>query len=196
MVESVKSAILQNVQGVKACAGYQNDSNIYDEYGRPPHCIEMVVDGGSDYEIAQQIWITKTDGIQPYGSTEIIVPGDEGEPITMRFNRPQYVYVWFDITIAMSGLEPVPPNAVDAIQRIVDEEMKKITPGHSIVPQRMIDGKIYAEIPGIGFIRTTTFSTVDEAETPENYSAGIVRISPRQRAVTDVSRIGVSIDVT
>ena len=52
MIDSIKSAILLNVQGVSSVAGYQNDTNIVDAFGRWPHCVEMVVDGGGDYEIA------------------------------------------------------------------------------------------------------------------------------------------------
>ena len=193
MIESIRSAILLNVQGVTAVAGYQNDTNVVDEYGRWPHCIEMVVDGGADYEIALQIWDKKADGIQAFGSTEVVVPGDEGEPVTMRFNRPEYVHVWFNIAITRNMNEPLPPNYVEAIQSIVVEEMEKVEPGRPIVPQRLVDNRIYASVPGIAFIETTTFYTTDPNTSPNagQYAAGIIPITPRQRAVTDATRIGV-----
>jgi uncharacterized phage protein gp47/JayE len=191
MIESVKSAILNNVQGVTSVAGYQNDTNVEDADGRWPHCIEMVVDGGNDLEIALQIWDKKTDGIQPFGSTEIVIPGDEGEPITMRFNRPEYVYVWWNIAITMNGTEPLPPNYVEAIQGIVLDEMSRVEPGRNIIPQRLIEHRIYMTVPGIAFINTTTFYTTDANESPGTYEPGMVPITPRQRAVTDATRIGV-----
>ena len=69
MIESIKSAILNNAQGVTSVAGYQNDTNTVDADGRWPHCVEMVVEGGADYEIALQIWDKKICGIQTFGDT-------------------------------------------------------------------------------------------------------------------------------
>jgi len=191
MLESVKSAILLNVQGVNAVACYQNDMDIIDEDGRWPHCVEVVADGGSDYEIALQIWDKKTDGIQTFGNTEMTVPGDEGEHIIIRFNRPEYVYVWYRITITMNQKESLPVNYAEAIKNIILEEMSVIEPGKPIVPQKMIDSKIYGSVPGIAYIDTSTFYSEDPSEQPDEYENGMVAISPRQRAVTEETRIEV-----
>jgi uncharacterized phage protein gp47/JayE len=191
MLESIKSALLNNVQGIISVAGYQNDTSVVDAFGRWAHCVEMVVDGGSDYEIALQIWDKKTDGIQTFGNTEIVVPGDEGEPITIRFNRPVYVYTWYSITIMMNTSETLPPNYVEAIQAIVIDAMENIEPGKSIIPQKLIDGRIFANIPGIAYIDTKTFYSEDPNEQPDQYINGIVPITPRQGAVTDITRIEV-----
>ena len=194
MLESIKSAILQNVQGVRSVAGYQNDTNFTDTSGRPPHSIEMVVDGGAQDEIALQIWDKKTDGIQTHGNVNVTIPGDEGEDVTIQFNRPDYVYVWFRIVIQMSSVPP--PNYVDAITNIICAEMATIEPGKPINPQQLIVGKIYGTVPGIGHIETLTFNTTDESATPGlgEYVTGTVPISPRQRAVTDETRIEVLLE--
>ena len=62
MLESIRSAILNNVQGVTSVAPYENPTHEWDEYGRPPHSIEIVVDGGDSTEIAQQILQKKAGG--------------------------------------------------------------------------------------------------------------------------------------
>ena len=193
MLDSIKSAIINNVQGVTAVAGYQNDTSEMDAYGRWAHSIEMVVDGGSDYEVALQIWDKKTDGIQTFGSTEVVVPGDEGEPMTMRFNRPEHVYVWFRISITRNLNELLPPNYVEAIQSIVVTEMGRVEPGKPIVPQRLVDNRIYTTVPGIAFIETMTFATTDAGLSPdaEDYTAGMVPITPRQRGITTDTRVEV-----
>lgn len=59
MLESIKSAILKNVQGVVSVAPYENCTNEVDSAGRWPHSIEVVVEGGDATEIAQQILNTK-----------------------------------------------------------------------------------------------------------------------------------------
>ena len=193
MLESIKSAILLNVQGVNAVAAYQNDTNFPDAYGRWPHCIEIVVDGGSDYEIATQIRDKKAGGIQSYGNVEIIVPGMQNEPMVERFNRPEYVYTWFRINLRLNPAEILPPNYADSIKTIVLEAMRTAAPGQTIVPQRLIEGRIYGSVPGIGLIETTTFSSTDSTEQPNEFLPGVVAITPRQRAVTEAVRIEVVI---
>jgi len=193
MLESIKSAILLNVQGVNSVAAFQNDTNITDAYGRWPHSIEVVADGGSDYEIALQIRDRKAGGIQTFGSVEVVVPGEEGEPMVERFNRPEYVYVWYRLALQLNPSEILPPNYVTTITQIILDAMRTVIPGQSIVPQRLIEARIYGTVPGIGFIETRTFSNTDPNETPNplQYVAGPVAITPRQRAVTQDTRIEV-----
>ena len=193
MIESIKSAILLNVQGVNAIAVFQNDSNSPDEYGRWPHCIEVVADGGSDYEIAVQIRDRKAGGIQSFGNVEVIVPGMQNEPMVERFNRPEYVYTWFRIIIRLNPAEILPSNYAEAITTITTEAMRTVMPGISVVPQRLIEGRIYGSLPGIGFIETTTFTSIDSSEQPAEFLPGVVVITPRQRAVTEATRIEVVI---
>jgi uncharacterized phage protein gp47/JayE len=190
MIESIKSAILNNVQGVTSVAGYQNDTNIIDADGRWAHCVEMVVDGGSDNDIALQIWDKKSDGIISFGSTEVVVPGDEGEPITIRFNRPEYVYVWLQVTLTISQSEQLPTNYVEAIKSVILAQMEKAEPGKSIIPQRF-DSHIYVQVPGIAYMDILAASTTDDSEVPTDYEKGEVAITPRQRAVSDETRIEV-----
>ena len=72
--------------------------------------------------------------------------------------------------------------------------MATVEPGAAIIPQRLVEGKIYGEVPGIAHIETTTFYTTDPNESPDVYAPGIVPITPRQRAVTDATRIEVVIN--
>jgi len=193
MLESIKSAIRLNVQGITAVMAFQNDTNTEDAYGRWPHCIEVVADGGSDYEIAIQIRDRKAGGIQTFGSVEVIVPGEEEEPMVERFNRPEYVYTWFRLLLTLNPNEILPPNYVEAITQIILDAMRTVIPGQSIVPQRLIESRIYGTVPGIGFIETSTFTTTDPNEYPDptKFSTGPVTITPRQRAITQDTRIEV-----
>lgn len=65
MLESIKSAILANCNGVESVSGFENDTNEWDLNGcfRAPHSVEMVVIGGDPQEIAEQIFATKAAGI-------------------------------------------------------------------------------------------------------------------------------------
>ena len=111
MLESIRSAILTHCQGVLSVAPYENathqwyvDGNYFDvrdvigvpvgDIVRPPHSIEIVVDGGDPTAIAKQILENKAGGINTVGAEVLNLPGEYGEPITIRFNRPTYVYTW------------------------------------------------------------------------------------------------------
>ena len=193
MTHSIRSAILNNVQGAVAVAGYENDTDSVDAYGRWAHSVEMVVDGGNPTDIALQIFDKKAAGIQSFGGTEVVVPGNEGEPVTIRFNRPEYVHVWFRIVILQNQAENLPPNYVEVIESIIVDAMSTNNPGVSIIPQRLIEGRIFTVVPGIAHISTATFSTTNAtlSPAPGDFVSGIIPITPRQRAVTDAARIEV-----
>ena len=93
MIESIESAIIDNVQGIITVKAYENDSNVWDEEGRPPHSIEVVADGGGEMEIAREILRKKAGGIQTHGNVKVEVPDLFGKTIPIRFNRPQFVYI-------------------------------------------------------------------------------------------------------
>lgn len=193
MLDSIKSAILQNVQGVRSVEAFENDSNEIDSAGRPPHSIEIIVDGGADQEIAEQILSQKAGGIATYGSTVVNVPGEEGENIPVCFNRPAYVYVWFKVSITIGDDETLPINYVELIKNSILEQMNNIGAGQRVMPQKFI-ASIYANVSGIDYVDINAFSSTDITDVPDGYAEKIVLISARQRAVTDVTRIEVELD--
>ena len=63
-VASIVSILYSDVEGVTYATGYQNDTDETDADGRPPHSIEIVVQGGSDAAVANVIWKNKAAGIR------------------------------------------------------------------------------------------------------------------------------------
>jgi len=192
MLESIKSTILDNVQGVTSVAPYENFSSVVDNMGRWPHSIEIVVDGGDQNEIARQILASKAGGINTYGSVEVEVPGEYGEDITIRFNRPTYLRVWFHVGITMSKSVSLPSNYADLIKGVILDWMEGVDTGVDIVPQRVIS-KIDAAVSGIDYVDITLAVTEDEHR-PASYDKRSVTVSPRERAVVSTERIEVVID--
>lgn len=195
MLTSIKAAILQNVAGVSSVAGYENDTNTTDAMGRPPHSIEFVVDGGSSTLIAQQIIKKKAAGISTYGSTEVNVQGEQGEAITIRFNRPQYVYVWFKVTVTMSSKESLPANYADLIKASITTQMAAITAGQNVVVQKFV-ADMYSNISGIDYVDILACHSTSSSYTPasSDYTERVVDISIRQTAITDTAKIGVGLN--
>lgn len=193
MIESIRSAILENVQGVLSVAGYQNDSNETDSFGRPPHSIEIVVDGGDQTEIAQQIMEKKAGGIQTFGSVTVSIPGLYGEDIPIHFNRPENVFVWFKVDITLAKNESLPSNYAELLRNVILNRVAYLDAGDDVVPQQFIS-ELYAECPGISYIDITLHSETTRGEKPEVYDERSVSISPRQKAKTTEDMVGVSIN--
>ncbi len=193
MLESIRSAILKNVQGVTSVAPYENATHEWDEYGRPPHSIEIVVDGGDSTEIAQQILANKAGGINTHGNTAIVLAGAYDEDITIRFNRPTTIYTWFRLGITLRKNEPIPPNYVELLREVVLKNVEKLDAGSDVVPQEFMS-ELYAACSGISYIDIGIYTTEDPSVNPSSYTARSVVITARQRARTTEDMIEVAID--
>lgn len=193
MLESIKSAILMNVQGVSSVAPYENPSHEWDEFGRPPHSIEIVVDGGDATEIAQQILKNKAGGINTYGDTAVVLAGAYDEDIMIRFNRPNTVYIWFRLGITLRKNEAIPPNYVDLLRRAVLRNIDNLNAGSDVVPQEFMS-ELYATCSGISYIDISLFATDDRTAKPDAYPLRSAEITARQRAYTTEDMIEVAID--
>lgn len=193
MLESIRSAILKNVQGVVSVAPYENDSNEVDNYGRPAHSIEVVVEGGDATQIAQQILNNKAGGIGTFGSTVVNIPGINGEEIPVRFNRPETVYVWVHLGVTFKKDGNVPANYVDLLKQAVLDNIGDLNAGEDVIPQEFMS-ELYKSCPGISYIDIKIASSTEKSNKPDTYDLRSVEITARQRATTTESMIEVSID--
>lgn len=193
MLESIKSAIIENVQGVKSVAPYENDTNEVDGYGRPPHSIEFVVDGGDSAQIAKQILKNKAGGIYTVGTEEVILEGVNGEAITIRFNRPSFVYTWVKLTLTLKPNEELPINFAELLKNVVLENIGVLEAGKDVVPQEFMS-ELYKVCSGISYIDMALFTTTDPQTLPDNYNERSATISAREKAYTTADMIEVVIN--
>lgn len=92
-----------NVTGVTAVRGYENDDDISDANGLPPHSISIVVAGGDDTAVANEIALHKTPGTQTYGSTSVTVEDAHGMPLDIHFYRPIQATIGAQVTISINS---------------------------------------------------------------------------------------------
>ncbi len=132
-----------------------------------PHSIEAVVDGGSDSEVAKAILDTKSGGINTYGSVEVQVPDAYDGSITVRFNRPTGVYIWYNVIVYQSADESLPPNYDKLIEDIILDKMAEFSAGQDVTPQKWMTD-IYKAVTGVAYIdifmAATTESTAPATE--------------------------------
>jgi uncharacterized phage protein gp47/JayE len=90
---------LANLPGVGRVQVYDNDTNLYDPAGIPPHSIAVVIEGGDDTVIATTILEKKNTGCGSYGDTQILVIDGGGVPQMINFWRLVEVPIWVTITL-------------------------------------------------------------------------------------------------
>lgn len=188
MVEAIQAAIYTNVTGVTSATVYENDSDETDEFDRPPHSIEAVVQGGDPNDIAMEIWRTKAGGIDTYGEQSVEITDSQGVPHTMYFNRPTEVIVWIKVTIAENPDEEISPAAATEVAEAIFAKGLEQKVGEDVILQRYF-AAIFNATKGIGYINLTATT----GETPDTYGTTNIEISPRELAVFDLSRIEVTV---
>ncbi|MGO4496430.1 baseplate J/gp47 family protein [Paenibacillus sp. 2RAB27] len=101
VLEGLKGAIA-SVQGVTRSIVYENDTNATDAAGLPAHSMTAVVEGGSNADIAQEIFSKKGPGAYTNGSVSTVITDFYGSPTTVRFYRPTYLDI--DVVINVKAL--------------------------------------------------------------------------------------------
>lgn len=106
---------VESLTGVTRTAAYENDTNLTDSNGLPPHTISLVVEGGDATAIANAIAAKKTPGGGTYGTTTVTVTDIYGIPHPINFFRPtpQAITVALNIK-ALAGYSTVVGAAVQA----------------------------------------------------------------------------------
>lgn len=187
--EAIESYILSEIEDTKAVRCYENATDEYDDYGRPPHSIEVIVDGGNEDEIAAAILKKKAGGINTFGDNEVSVLGAYGDTITIRYNRPESVYVWVNITITQGSVN-ISSDYEDTVKEII-LETTDMTIGDDFLSQSYISA-IYEAFPGIQYVDIKV-ATGTASALEEDYYSGNVSISERQIADLDSARIEVTL---
>lgn len=192
MLDSIVGELLNNVDGIESASGYENDSDETDERGLPPHSIEIVVEGGEDKEIAEVILKRKAGGIQTYGSVEVGVPGNYGDTITVRFNRPYYLYTW--IKVVLHGDADAMPTTYAALtMQSLMSDGNAFVAGDSLLVQLLNEG-IYDTVAGLTYIEIYTAYSSDASYVPEDsdYKQQNIITTTRQKVLMDETRIEVT----
>lgn len=114
MLEGTSGAVAQ-VKNVRRSRVYENDTNLIDELGLPPHSITVVAEGGEDKDIADAIWIHKGIGCFTNGNKTIEIKDKKGQITPINFFRPTYVDI--DVTINIKQLSGYTTETTESIKK-------------------------------------------------------------------------------
>ncbi|WP_343297343.1 baseplate J/gp47 family protein [Raoultella planticola] len=132
--DAVDGAIA-NVEGVTRHKLFENDQEVTDSNGLPPHSISAIVEGGDATEIANTIRSVKGQGVSTYGTTAVIVTDKYGNPYTIRFSRPVDVPIYVSITLkALTGYSS---QVGDEIKAAVAAYINSLVIGDSVLLSRV-----------------------------------------------------------
>lgn len=112
VIESTEGAIAA-IEGVTRYRVYENDTSITDSNGIPSHSISAVVEGGTDKEIAQAIYLRKGPGCGTHGNTTVQLIPRSTVPINIKFSRPSYLDIDVQVKVkALTGYNNEVENAI------------------------------------------------------------------------------------
>lgn len=89
---------IANLTGVQKVRPYENDSGAPDANSIPGHSIAMVVVGGDDVDICNEIALHKTPGTGTFGDTTELVYDAHGMPLNISFQRATTAHIQATVT--------------------------------------------------------------------------------------------------
>ncbi len=120
-----------NIDGVDKAELYENDTDLTDEDGIPPHTISAVVRGGDSQTIGEVIALRKTIGCGTFGTTSVVVADSIGIPKTINFNRPTTATI--KINIAIKTLFGWSQSYASDIQNAIIAHIDALSIGEDII---------------------------------------------------------------
>ena len=145
--------------------------------GRLAKSFEAVVEGGSDADVANKIWLTKPAGIETFGNTSFTITDSQGELQVINFSRPTPIYIWVTVALTLYSEETFPPNGQDLVAASIN------TYGNNL--------GIF-NVPGIASGVMQIAATNSPGDSPL-YGTADIPIQENEIAVFDLSRITVTV---
>lgn len=152
--EGIRTALLA-LDFVTEAIVVENETDVTDGDGRPPHSFEAIVadDGEVANEpiIAETIWASKPAGIQTFGTITETVTDSQGFTHDVKFSRPGDVEIWVDVTVTPN----TDPNEGDLYPADGDDQViaailaygNGLTIGRDVVFSRVYAA--VAQVPGV-----------------------------------------------
>ncbi len=156
-LESIKAAILMNVTDVKSVAAFENDTEYTDSNGLPCHTIAVIVDGGEESAIAEQILKYKPAGIGTYAVEsvmhEVEVPTGYNSSIMIRYSDPMPIHIHLNVYLESNPGEAIPSNDIcsSLVISAIDEYLSSVTSGQNIILQKAI-ANINSLVSGLAYV--------------------------------------------
>lgn len=193
---SINEAIvsrLYDIEDVRSCyylENYADVDQVIDGVPMRKHSIWACVDGGSDNDVAQALFETKTVGGGYNGAVSIVVlDPTNGRPYEIKFDRPEEVVLLIRVTVRTSSLDVqrlIPDLVMNYVNGDVDGDVSFVV-GSDVSPFE-IAGAINQQEPSL-FVKRVELSVAGSGA----WTADTMIIQPFQVARTQRSSVQVVI---
>ncbi|CAM6004925.1 unnamed protein product [Sphagnum balticum] len=182
-VEAIRARLLATT-GVTSALVYENVEDVNDSNGRPPHCFECVVNGGSNADVAETIWLAKPAGILTYGSSNYTITDSQGQTHVINFSRPSIINVYLIVNLEVNLT--FPSNGATLVQELLANYINALGQGVSVVVEPYLAAQL-ASIPGIDY------ATILIGTAPDPTESNNIAIVAYQQAATQTDYITVNV---
>jgi uncharacterized phage protein gp47/JayE len=135
---------VRKVEGVSMASGSENVTDTDDPVtGIPPHSFEVVVNGGTDNDVAQSIFNIKPAGIRSHGDVIVDIPF-EGLIHQVAFSRFNLLPVFFTLTV-VTDPNTVPPDIEAQVKLKIQEYIAE----EEVIKWYELSSFLSQEIPSI-----------------------------------------------
>jgi uncharacterized phage protein gp47/JayE len=187
---SIKANLQQDIAGLSSVVVYENATDATDADGRPPHSIEVVIEGGDSGDIAARIFALKAAGITAYGNTSAVAVDDTGFPHPIGFSRPEPQLVWLKAVLTTTTEETVPGDVAERGRQAMVAAGNGLGVGVDVLLQR-IAAAVFAATSGVARVALTA-AVSDTTPDPGDYASTDITIGPRERAAFSAARTQVT----
>ena len=183
---------VEAVQGVTEAFVIENRTMTTDIDGRPPKSYETVVVGGQSESIAEAIWESGPAGIETYGDIEEFILDENGDSHSIKFSRPDTIYISFEVDYTLYSEEAFPLGGEDSIKdAIIAYAAQNTLLGKDVIPQRYY-GPIFTNVPGIATLEVRIGESTVEATPPVSFDTVNISIDSTEIADFSIDRITVT----
>lgn len=162
--------------------------------GRPPKSFEAVVAGGSDADVAEEIWLSKPAGIQTFGNVNsgagVPITDSQGGTQIIHFSRPTPIYIWVQLTLTLYTEETFPTNGIQLVADSILAYGQSLGIGVDVLLQRVLC-QIFT-VPGVASGVMQLAATNNPTDSPI-FATNDIPIAENEVSDWDLVRIAVTV---
>lgn len=180
---AIKDRLINDVDGVTYVSYRENRTDTTDGNGLPPHSFEMIVEGGTDPDVASKILETGPAGIETYGTETESVTDSEGNVYQIKFSRITEVPIYLIVNLVTNGDYPV--DGDDQVKALLVTFFDTFERGQDVLNWRL--DSAFKDIEGI-----TGVTSILQGTAPAPGTSANITINNNQRATLSLANITVN----
>ena len=185
-LEAIRGDLL-GVVGVSEALVFENETDVTDGFGRPPHSVEAVVVGGDAQDIGSTLFNSKAAGIKTHGTeTPVNHTDSQGTVHSVEYSRPTNRDIWLEIDFTVDSLFPA--DGLTQAQNALLEFGNGLIIGEDVIVYPQIVSAV-ADIPGILDMVIRIEDTADGDPDPGPTLDNNITIDPTEVSNWSTSRL-------